>query len=90
VKASSLSLKKVSAILAILPPENVKELRSFLGVVQYYRDIWRRRLHLVSPVTDLVAECGKPKKKKRNPKSGTGLLNISRLLKKLRGQFLKK
>jgi len=56
--------EKVSAILAILPPKNVKELRSFLGVVQYYRDIWRRRSHLVSPLTDLVAECGKSKTKK--------------------------
>ena len=53
--------EKVSAILAILLPENVKELCSFLGVVQYYRDIWRRRSHLVSPLTDLTAECGKSK-----------------------------
>jgi len=60
--------EKVSAILAILPPKNVKELRSFLGVVQYYRDIWRRRSHLVSPLTDLVAECGKSKTKKVKPK----------------------
>ena len=48
--------EKVSAILA--------ELRSFLGVVQYYQDIWRRRSHLVSPLTDLVSECGKTKTKK--------------------------
>ena len=76
--------EKASAFLAILPPQNVKELRSFLGVAQYYRDIWRRCLHLVSPLTDLVAESWKSKTKKRNPKSGTGLLNISKLLKKLR------
>ena len=82
--------EKISAILAILPPKNVKELRSFLGVIQYYRDIWWRRSHPVSPLTDLIAECGKSRTKKRNPKSGTGLLIISRLLKKLREQFLKK
>ena len=51
--------EKVSAILAILPPKNVKELRSFSGVVQYCRDIWRRRLHPISPHTDLISECGK-------------------------------
>ena len=60
--------EKVSAILSILPPKNVKKLRSFLEVVQYYRDIWRRLSHLVSPLTDLVAECGKSKTKKENPK----------------------
>jgi hypothetical protein len=30
---------KVHAILAIEPPTNVKELRHFLGMVQYYRDL---------------------------------------------------
>ena len=60
--------EKVSAVLAILPPKNVKEVRSFLGIVQYYRDIWRKRSHLVSPLTDLVAECGTSKTKKEKPK----------------------
>jgi hypothetical protein len=32
-------IKKVQAILAIKPPNNVKELRHFLGMVQYYRDM---------------------------------------------------
>eukprot|EP00804_Cyclotella_cryptica_P013981 CCRYP_002486-RA/>CCRYP_002486-RA protein AED:0.28 eAED:0.38 QI:0/0/0/1/1/1/2/0/343 len=31
--------KKVQAILALTPPQNVKQLRRFLGMVQYYRDI---------------------------------------------------
>jgi hypothetical protein len=34
--------KKVQAILALSPPNNVKELRHFLGMVQYYRDICGR------------------------------------------------
>jgi hypothetical protein len=33
---------EVQAILAIQPPTNVKELRHFLGMVQYYRDLWAR------------------------------------------------
>ena len=55
--------EKVSAILAILPPKNVKELRSFSEVVRYYGNIWQRRLHLVIQLTDLVAECGRSKTK---------------------------
>ncbi len=33
---------KVQGILAIQQPKNVKELRLFLGMVQYYRDLWAR------------------------------------------------
>ncbi len=31
---------KLQAILAIQPPTNVKQLRHFLGMVQYYPDLW--------------------------------------------------
>ncbi len=34
--------KKVQAILALNLPNNIKELRHFLGMVQYYRDMWER------------------------------------------------
>jgi hypothetical protein len=34
--------KKVQAILTLSPPNNVKELRHFLGMAQYYRDMWER------------------------------------------------
>jgi hypothetical protein len=34
--------KKVKAILAITPPQQVKDLRKFLGMIQYYRDLWSR------------------------------------------------
>jgi hypothetical protein len=49
---------KVQAILAIQPPTNVKELRHFLGMVQYYRDLWVRRSKMLAPLTSLVGECG--------------------------------
>ncbi len=34
--------KKVQAILRIQLPTNVKQLRHFLGMVQYYPDLWAR------------------------------------------------
>ena len=54
-------VNKVQSILALTPPRNVKELRSFLGMVQYYRDLWARRSEMLAPLTSLVGECGQTK-----------------------------
>jgi hypothetical protein len=51
----------VQAILAIQLPENVKELRHFLGMVQYYHDLWARRSKILAPLISLVGECGQTK-----------------------------
>jgi hypothetical protein len=53
--------KKVQAILMLNPPNNVKELRHFLGMVQYCRNMWARRSKMLAPLTDLVGECGETK-----------------------------
>eukprot|EP00804_Cyclotella_cryptica_P013932 CCRYP_002440-RA/>CCRYP_002440-RA protein AED:0.42 eAED:0.42 QI:61/-1/1/1/-1/0/1/0/106 len=58
--------KKVQAILALAPPQNVKQLRRFLGMVHYYRDIWARRSEILAPLTNLVGECGYTKVTKAN------------------------
>jgi hypothetical protein len=52
---------KVQAILVIKPPTGVKQLRHFLGTVQYYRDLWARWINMLAPLTSLVGECGQPK-----------------------------
>jgi hypothetical protein len=59
-------IKKVLAILAIKPPTNVKELRHFLGMVQYYRDMWAKRSEMLVPLSDLVGECGETKTARKN------------------------
>ncbi len=58
--------KKIQAILVLNLPNNVKELRQFLGMVQYYRDMWAKRSEMLAPLTDLVGECGVTKTTRKN------------------------
>ncbi len=58
--------KKVQVILALNPPNNVKELWHFLGMVQYYRDMWVKRSEMLAPLSDLVGECGETKISRKN------------------------
>ncbi len=51
----------MQAILTIKPPTGVKQLRHFLGMVQYYRDLWARWSDMLTPLTSLVGECGQTK-----------------------------
>ena len=53
--------KKVQAILALTPPTGVKDLHRFLGMVQYYRDLWAKQSDMLAPLTSLVGECGHTK-----------------------------
>ncbi len=56
----------MQVILKLKPPNNVKEVRHFLGMVQYYRDMWAKRSEILAPFTDLVGECGKMKTTNKN------------------------
>ncbi len=58
--------KKVQAILALNLPNNVKELRHFLGMVQYYGDMWAKRSEMLAPLSNLVGECGEMKTARKN------------------------
>jgi hypothetical protein len=58
--------KKLQAILALNPPNNVKELWHFLGMVQYYHDMWAKRSEMLAPLSNLVGECGKTKTTRKN------------------------
>ena len=53
-------LNKIQAVLDLQPPSKLKQLRSLLGIIQFYRDMWQRRSYILAPLTDLV---GKGKKK---------------------------
>ena len=47
--------KKVEAILKIKEPTNVKQLQRFIGMINYYRDIWPQRSKLLAPLTALTS-----------------------------------
>ena len=59
---------KVKAILDLEPPKKVQGIRRVLGIIQYYRDIWEKRSHVLAPLTTLVGESGKSKNSKTKPK----------------------
>ena len=48
-------VKKVEAIKALAAPKTRKQLRSFIGMVNFYRDIWKQRSHLLAPMTKLMS-----------------------------------
>ncbi len=54
--------KKVQTILMLNLPNNVKELRHIIEMVQYYRDLWARRSEMLAPLTDLVWESAEKQK----------------------------
>ena len=55
--------KKIDAIFKMQPPTSLKFLRDFVGMVNYYRDVWPHRSEILAPLT---AQTGAPKKGKNN------------------------
>lgn len=51
--------KKIDAILALEPPKTVKQLRSFLGAINFYRDMYPQWSHILAPLTKLCGGKGK-------------------------------
>ena len=45
----------MEAILKIKAPTTRKELHHFIGIVNYYRDMWFRRSELLAPLTSLTS-----------------------------------
>lgn len=47
--------RKVKAILDVKPPRTRKQVRHFIGLVNYYRHMWRKRSHILAPLTALAS-----------------------------------
>ena len=48
--------EKVNAIVNMAMPKTVKQLRGFVGLVNFYRDLWKKRAHWLAPLTDLITK----------------------------------
>ena len=48
--------QKVEAILKIAAPKTKKQLRGFIGLVNYYRDMWKKRSHTLAPLAALTSK----------------------------------
>ena len=46
----------VQAIKDIAVPTNKKQLRSLIGVINYYRDMWNHRSDVLTPLTKLTSK----------------------------------
>ena len=48
--------KKVKAIQALAIPKTCKQLRQFIGMTNFYRDMWQKRSELLAPLTALTSK----------------------------------
>jgi hypothetical protein len=47
--------KKVEEILKLCRPKTKDQLRHFVGIITYYRDMWQKISHMLAPQTGLVS-----------------------------------
>ncbi|POM60554.1 Retrotransposon nucleocapsid protein [Phytophthora palmivora] len=47
--------KKVDAILRLSKPRNIRDLRRFIGMINYYKDMWKGRSETLAPLTALTS-----------------------------------
>ncbi len=55
---------KIEAVLRMQPSKSFKLLQGFIGILNYYRDLWPHRLHILAPLT---TKTGTPKKGENHP-----------------------
>ena len=58
--------KNVEAIQALAVPKNCKQLRQFIGMINFYRDMWQKRSEILAPLTVLTSKMSNMTGKKSN------------------------
>ena len=48
--------KKIEAIQALAVPKTRKQLRQFIGMINFYRDMWQKRSELLAPLTAITSK----------------------------------
>ena len=48
--------KKIETIQALAVPKTRKQLRQFIGMINFYRDMWKKRSGLLAPLTALTSK----------------------------------
>ena len=71
--------KKIKAIQALERPTTVTEVRRLIGLVQYYRDLWPRRSHILQPFT-AISSGKKGTKIKWTPELENSLNEIKKMV----------
>jgi hypothetical protein len=51
--------KMVKALQNLVPPTTKQELRCFIGLINYYHDMWSKRSHILSPLASLTSKQAK-------------------------------
>ena len=51
--------KKVDAILQMKAPSTKRELRKFIGMINFYRDMWPKRSEKLAPLTTMTSKTAK-------------------------------
>ena len=46
--------KKIEAIQALTVPKTRKQLRQFIGMINFYREMWQKRSELLAPIFALT------------------------------------
>ena len=60
--------KKIKDMERVLPPKNSKQLKRFLGMINFYRDVFKKRSHILVPLNDLAAAIAKQKRGEKKKK----------------------
>ena len=48
--------KKLEAIQSLAVPKTCKQLRQFIGMIKFYRDMWQKRSEILAPLTALTSK----------------------------------